>query len=76
MRCDWPVPGGEKAPDKWAWLSSANQRPPPVFSRKVECAGAPPPYLPSTSDDVSKDHPGNFGVLQQNVEKCPFRRCV
>lgn len=29
-------PGGEKAPDKWAWLASANQRSPLVF---VEAGG-------------------------------------
>ncbi|MEQ2182359.1 hypothetical protein GOODEAATRI_021541 [Goodea atripinnis] len=24
--CDWSVSGGEKAPDKWAWLVLTNQR--------------------------------------------------
>lgn len=49
-------PGGEKAPDKWAWLASANQRPTPVF----RAPGPPPFYLPSVSMMVRGDNPGKL----------------
>ena len=66
-------PCGGKAPDKWVWLVSANQRPPPVFGRQGESAGTPPPYLLGTSDGASKDHPGKL-VSQQNGEIWAFLR--
>lgn len=58
MPSDWSVPSGEKAPDKWAWPASANRYPTFVFMSQGECAGYPPRYLPSVSEDVSEDHPG------------------
>lgn len=46
VRCDWSGTSGEKAPDKWAWLDSANQLSTLVFMRQVEWAGSLPSYLP------------------------------
>lgn len=44
-RCDWPAAGGEKAPDKWAWLCLANQQAPSVFRRQGEWAHGPAPLF-------------------------------
>lgn len=55
VRCDWSGTSGEKAPDKWAWLDSANQLSTLVFMRQVEWAGSLPSYLPITWVKISQE---------------------
>lgn len=54
--CDWSVSGGEKAPDKWAWLVSANQRSTLVYKRKGEWIGIHPSMLTKCLGRC-EDHP-------------------
>ena len=40
VRCDWWIPGGEEAPDKWAWRAPANQRAPGTTATAEAAEGA------------------------------------
>lgn len=63
---DWSVPGGEKAPDKWAWLDSANQLWTPVSRRHGEI---PAPLFTEYFCDGSEDLVENFALVAHIIEK-------
>lgn len=63
LRCDWSGTSGEKAPDKWAWLDSANQRSTLVWKRQVEWAEFPPSYLPITWVKIVQETPQIYCCL-------------